>query len=336
MSSVSSGLVTASGSAVTHTEADRVVSDRTRERIADGVAANTRKAYTRQWAEFSAWCRERSRVSLPATGETTAEYVAHLADTGRSPSTIEQALAAVRTMHRTAGHVGLPDTGAARLVLRSHRRERAEAGKRAKKAPPITIDALRAMVETCDPATLLGLRDRVVLVLGLAMMGRRSELVALNLEDIRETADGLEILIRASKTDQDAEGAEVAIPFGQHAATCPVRVIRAWREALAERGITTGRLLRSLTRHGHLRDRMSTDAVADVVRARAVAAKLPNAEEYSAHSLRAGGATSAYKAGAPVSVIAAHGRWAEGSPVVLGYVRATDRWRDNPMKGVGL
>ncbi len=50
----------------------------------------------------------------------------------------------------------------------------------------------------------------------------------------------------------------------------------------------------------------------------------------------AGGATAAYRAGAPVSTIAAHGRWAPTSPVVLGYIRAVDRWNDNPMHGVGL
>jgi hypothetical protein len=44
----------------------------------------------------------------------------------------------------------------------------------------------------------------------------------------------------------------------------------------------------------------------------------------------------AYPAGAPVSVIARHGRWAEGSPVVLRYIRAVDRWRDNAMRNVGL
>ncbi|MGH3625279.1 MAG: hypothetical protein ACRDQ5_26425, partial [Sciscionella sp.] len=181
-----------------------------------------------------------------------------------------------------------------------------------------------------------GLRDRVVLVLGLAMMGRRSELAALTLDDVRETDDGLEVTVRMSKTDQDALGAVVTVPYGQHPETCPVRVVRAWRDYLAERGVTTGRLLRSVTRHGHLGASMGADAISDVVRDRATAAGLPNAESYSAHSLRAGGATSAYKAGAPVSVIAAHGRWAEGSPVVLGYVRATDRCRDNPMRGVGL
>jgi site-specific recombinase XerD len=319
-----------------HTDADRVVSDRTRARIAEGVAANTTKAYSRQWSTFEAWCAGHGRVSLPATAETAAEYVAQLADACAAPASIEQALAAIRTAHRAAGHRGVPDTTAARLVLRAHRRQRAEAGQRTRKALPITIDALRAMVDTCDTTTLRGLRDRVVLVLGLATMGRRSELVALHLDDVTETDDGLLVLVRASKTDQDAEGIEVALPYGQHADTCPVRVVRAWRAALADRGITSGRLLRSVTRHGRAAASMSTDAVTDVVRERALIAGLPNAAQYSAHSLRAGGATSAYKAGAPVSVIAAHGRWAEGSPVVLGYVRATDRWRDNPIRGVGL
>lgn len=318
-----------------HTAVDTAVSDRTRERVTKGVAANTRKAYSRQWGLFTTWCTDHGRLSLPATSQTLAEYTVYLADLDLAPSSIEQALAAIRTAHHSAD-LDKPDTQAARLALRSHRRDRAEGGKRVRKAPPVTIDALRAMVDTCDPATLQGLRDRVILVLGLAMMGRRSELVALNLDEMVENADGLEVFIRASKTDQDALGAEVAIPYGQHADTCPVRVIRAWRAALDERGITTGRLLRSLTRHGKIRDAMTADAVCDVVRERAGAAGLANAGTYSAHSLRAGGATSAYKAGAPISVIASHGRWAEGSPVVLGYVRSVDRWRDNPMRGIGL
>ncbi len=50
----------------------------------------------------------------------------------------------------------------------------------------------------------------------------------------------------------------------------------------------------------------------------------------------AGGATAAYRAGAPVSTIAAHGRWAPTSPVVLGYIRAVDRWADSPLRGARL
>ncbi|MFC5747999.1 hypothetical protein [Actinomadura rugatobispora] len=50
-----------------------------------------------------------------------------------------------------------------------------------------------------------------------------------------------------SKTVQDAQGEVVAIPRGGHPLTAPVA---AWAACLAERGITTGRLLRSVDRHG--------------------------------------------------------------------------------------
>lgn len=335
-----------------HTERDTYLSDRARQRITDGVAPNTRGAYARQWAAFTAWCARTGRVSLPATAETLAEYVTVLADhgvppaaehpaeldepseAGASPATIEQAMAAVRTMHRTAGHPGQPDTSASRLVLRDHRRS---SGRRTKKAAPATIDPLRAMVATCDPTTLKGLRDRVVLVLGFAVFGRRSELVALELGDLTETEDGLEVLIRASKTDQDAKGVVVTVPYGQHAETCPVRVVRAWRAALAEHDITGGRLLRSITRHGRIGASLSAKAIRDdIVLPRAAQAGLENPETYSAHSLRAGGPSAAYRAGAPVSAITQHGRWADGSPVVLGYIRVEDQWRNNPIRGIGL
>lgn len=335
---ISTALVEQPASTVaTHAQADTEVSDRTRARILSGVADNTRRSYVRQWDRFAGWCAERGRTPLPATAETLAEYVSHLADAALSPASIEQALSAIRTRHRTAGYGrGVPDAEAARRVLRGHRRDRAEAGQRARQAPPVTIEALRTMIEACDPGTTSGLRDRVVLVLGLALMGRRSELVALHLDDVTETADGLEVLIRASKTDQDALGAVVAIPHGQHPDTDPVRLVRAWRELLARHGVTSGRLLRSVTRHGRIGASLSGDAVSDVVAGAAARAGLPDARRYSAHSLRAGGATSAYKAGTPVSVIATHGRWVPSSPVVLSYVRAVDRWRDNALRGIGL
>jgi hypothetical protein len=74
--------------------------------------------------------------------------------------------------------------------------------------------------------------------------------------------------------------------------------------------------------------RLSAAAINDIVGNAALRAELPDADAYTAHSLRAGGATSAYRAGAPVSSIARHGRWAPNSPVVLGYIRSVDRWRE--------
>jgi integrase len=316
--------------------ADRALSDRTRDRLERSVPENTRRAYARQWTQFANWCAAQGRTDLPATGHTLAEYASHLADLDRAPATIEQAVAAVRTAHRTAGYRQQPDTGDALAVLKVHKQDRAEAGKRKRKAAPVTLEPLRAMVETADPGTLAGKRDRALLVLGFAMMARRSELAALRIADIRFTEDGLTVTVRASKTDQDAEGAEVNIPAGVHPDTDPVRVVRAWLAALAELDMIDGQLLRSVDRWGRLGTGMTGEAVNEAVQRRAAAAGLEDAGTYSAHGLRAGGPTEAARAGHPVSFIAEHGRWSKSSPVVYEYVRAVDKWRDNPMRGIGL
>ncbi|WP_433258175.1 hypothetical protein ACQPYK_22665 [Streptosporangium sp. CA-135522] len=69
-------------------------------------------------------------------------------------------------------------------------------GQRIRKSPPITIDRLRAMISVLPADSTTGLRDRAVLVLGFALMGRRSELVARDIGDLTFTADGVEAWTR--------------------------------------------------------------------------------------------------------------------------------------------
>lgn len=320
-----------------YTDRDHTVSAATVDLARAALSPNTRRAYERQWRLYADWCSTSGRVALPATAETAAEYVAHLAHgTAASVANIEQALAAIRTVHNTAGHDGVPNLRAARLVLRGHRRERAETGARTRQAAPITVDSLRAMLATRPANELRGLRDRVVLLLGVAMFGRRTELTALELSDVAETEDGLVVYVRSSKTDQDAVGAEIPIPYGQCAETCPVRTVRLWRETLTEHGIISGRLLRSINRHGRIGTALTGKAVNEIVHQAAVDAGLSDPGRYTAHSLRAGGATIAAKAGHHARAIAEHGRWSATSPVVHTYIRSVDRWRDNPLIGTGL
>lgn len=307
------------------------------DRLDRSIPDNTKSAYRRQARDFITWCQRHGRVTLPATTQTLADYVSHLCDQDKAPSTIEQAIATIRVAHRQAGHKGQPDTEAALRILKTHKRDRAEAGKRRRKAPPVTLDILRAMVDVAAPSTLAGRRDRVLIILGFAMMARRSELAALRTEDVSFTDDGLTILIRSSKTDQEAVGAEVNIPHGVHPDTDPVRVVRAWLAALAEHGTVDGPLLRRINRWDQIQPGgLSGAAINERVRKLAIQAGLPNAPAFTAHGLRAGGPTEAAKAGQPVSFIADHGRWSKNSTQVLEYIRPVDKWRDNPMRGIGL
>lgn len=98
-----------------------------------------------------------------------------------------------------------------------------------------------------DDNTGAGIRDRALLLVGFAGALRRSELVALNVEDIAFVPEGSTITIRRSKTDQTGEGRKIGIPSGKNKHTCPVRSLKAW---LTEGGIKVGSIFRGIDRHG--------------------------------------------------------------------------------------
>ncbi|KQX27579.1 hypothetical protein ASD97_25115 [Streptomyces sp. Root63] len=330
---------------VVHTDRDHELSDDAQQAIEDSIPDNTRRAYGRQWETFASWCKAESRLPLPATPKTLAQYVRHLtitpsARTGRTPapSSIEQAIAVIRAAHKAAGYRDQPETAPALRILKGYKKQRSDSGTRKRKAPAINLDKLRALIADCDPATLAGLRDRTILILGFTMMARRSELARLHLEDVREDDEGdLTILIRSSKTDQEGDGAEVIVPRGVHNETDPVRVVRTYKEALAKRGVIAGRLLRAINQWDQItHDTMSGDAINEMVQRRAARVLPGDGLIYTAHGFRAGGAGEAYKNKAPLSAIRTQGRWADGSPQVLEYIRVVDAREENPMRGIGL
>ncbi|QDL37936.1 hypothetical protein EUB48_12115 [Rhodoferax sediminis] len=57
-----------------------------------------------------------------------------------------------------------------------------------------------------------GIRDRALLLLGFAAALRRSELVALNVEDLQFVREGMIVCLRRSKTDPEAVGRKIAVP----------------------------------------------------------------------------------------------------------------------------
>jgi site-specific recombinase XerD len=159
---------------------------------------------------------------------------------------------------------------------------------------PATAEAIRAIIADMPPS-LRGLRDRALLVLGFAGALRRSELVALDVEDLEETAEGLLVRIRRSKTDQEGAGDFVSIPHGSRLR--PVAGVRAWLEAA---GITEGPIFRSIKKGGSVTlERLSDRSVAQIVKRRAEAAGF-DPSLFSGHSLRAGFVTSALHHGADI------------------------------------
>lgn len=196
---------------------------------------------------------------------------------------------------------------------------------------PVLVADLRKMVDRM-PDGILGVRDRALLMVGFAGAFRRSELVGLDRDAVEITKDGLVVTIRRSKTDPEAQGRKIGIPYGSNPATCPVRAFQAWLEAS---GITDGPIFRSMTRHARILDhRLSTNAVANVVKRYAAAAGL-DASKFAGHSLRAGLATSAALNGASErSIMNQTGH--RSVQMVRRYIRQGSLFRENAAAVVGL
>jgi integrase len=198
------------------------------------------------------------------------------------------------------------------------------------KAAALTED-IRAMVAVTDDG-IIGARDRALILLGFAGAFRRSELVGFDVEDCSFGRDGLTVTLRKSKTDQNAEGRRVGVPFGANPDSCPLRNLQAWIEAAA---ITTGPLFRSITRHGQVQaGRLSGIDVARVVKKLVTRAGLDPAK-YAGHSLRAGHATSAAIAGASErSIMNQTGH--RSVQMVRRYIRDGSLFRENSAGKLGL
>ena len=137
------------------------------------------------------------------------------------------------------------------------------------------------------------------------------------------------LIVRRSKTDQYAVGQVVAVVHGQHASTDPIAAFDTWLEEPSQAGCSpacTG----SVTR-----DPISGEAISIVLRKRARAAGLA-AERITAHSLRAGHATSAAVAGVALDRIAAQTRHKRLSTLIERYIRPAQAMWYTSSRDLGL
>jgi site-specific recombinase XerD len=300
--------------------------DDAREYIRASRSENTVRSYRAGWGQFEAWCERHHRQALPGSPETVALYVTDLA--GRvKPSTIDARLAAVSAAHRAAGFDSPTKSEAVRLVRRGVRRT---LGTAQRQVHPISVEELRKMVDRLGD-DLRGSRNRALVLLGFSAALRRSELVALDVDDIAEVPEGLRVTVRRSKSDQEGEGRVIGVPYGSHLQTCPVR---AWRQWLEASGITEGPAFRPLHRGELGKSRLTDRSVANTLKRLAAKAGIAP-EEVSGHSLRAGLATEAAKAGVPERVIAAT-TGHRGTMMLRRYIRDGNLFRENAAARVGL
>lgn len=293
----------------------------------ESLSPNTRRAYASAWAAFTTWCGSAGKKPLPAPETLIVAYIAHLENLGVTHSTAVRHISAIRRYHAAAGQELL--TGAALTeVMRGHARRHGRAAEH--KATGLRVRHLAGIMRTLDPVRPKDIRDRALILLGFVGGFRRSELAALTVADVTDHQDGLYVLVRRSKADQEGRGMAKAVPYGKNTQTCPVRAYEAWMDVS---GVTGGRVFRAVRKNGVIwGDGITDQVIADVVRERALAAGLKG--QWSGHSLRRGFATEAASRGVPRHQIMKDGGWT--SSAVDEYIEAGSSFDDRAASRLGL
>lgn len=301
--------------------------ERAHDYAAMARSPNTLRAYAADLRDFERYCRRRGVAFHPATSQTVAAYLAFLADQGRRVATLERRLAAISQAHQLAGFPSPTADAHVRSVFKGIRRHH---GSAPSPKAPIMIEDLRAMIAAL-PERPRGIRDRALLLLGFAGGFRRSELTSLTRADVEFCRDGLVVTLRRSKTDQEGEGRRVAIPYGSLPQTCPVRALQDWFDLS---GVREGAVFRAVTRTGIVRQALTAQSIALIVKQAATGAGL-DPHPFAGHSLRAGLCTTAARSG--VSERAIMNQTGHRSSATLRrYIRDGNLFLDNAASRVGL
>lgn len=321
---------------------DRLVNT-ARDYARAAASENTLKAYAKDWAHFTRWCRMRGTEPLPPSPELIGLYLADLASPqppspALSVSTIERRLSGLAwhsqqrgfTLDRKNRHIASVLAG----IKRKHAR------------PPVQKEAILAenildMVATLDYG-LRGLRDRAILLIGYAGGLRRSEIVSLdaNKDDTPDSGGWVDIEAKGAllRLRGKTGWREVEIGRGSSNQTCPVYALEQW---LHFTKIDFGPIFQRVTRDNlkatgaRLSDKHIARLIKQCVLDAGIRGDLPEAEclaLYSGHSLRAGLASSAEVDERYIQKHLGHA----SAEMTRRYQRRRDRFRVNLTKAAGL
>ena len=270
--------------------------DKVQQLIEASTAFETRRVYSCQLNKFFTWCNSTGlQSSLPVKSEILAAYIAQMAENKMSCSTLEQTLAAITALHRANNLASPTESLLIKKIVKGFKREH---GTAPHKKDAATVDIIRYLLNSIpQDNSPKHVRDRAIIALGFAGAFRRSELCALNIENLKWTfRDNQEILIievLKSKTDQEAHGMLKAIFPSYDKSISPLSLLKHW---LSICNISSGALFRRILRGGQITNqRLTSQSIRLIIKATASVAGL--SLNLSAHSLRSGFVTTAIRQG---------------------------------------
>lgn len=282
------------------------------EKMEGAYSPSTISGYRHDFLDFATWARRRRLRALPAKSETVATYIDELIERC-SPATVKHRLVAIAKIHRLAGEAS--PTADEKVVL-AVRRARRKKPARPNQALGITAQRRDQLMAVCGD-DLAGLRDRVLLAVGFDSLCRRSELVALRVEDFSLEVNGTyTVLVRRAKNDQFGEGRIARLSLAT------TQLVQKWVDTA---GLERGPLLRPVYGQTVRSRYLDPSFVGGTLKRLSKLANYLETEvkAVSGHSLRVGAAQTLTIMGYGLLPIMAAGGW-RSSDVVARYVEKVE------------
>ncbi|WP_304525775.1 site-specific integrase [Halomonas sp. I5-271120] len=289
-----------------------------RRLLAESVSPNTVRAMRADLRVY-----RQSGGQLPATETQIANYLSSQNALGKKPATLSRYANSLHMWHR---YMNLPSpvkTMAVRSVLRGINKTR---DRRQASAPALRLRELHTLLDALDRGTLHGLRDSALFALCFYGAFRRSEIVAMELDDIEWRPQGITITLHQSKTNQGGRVETKSImraPSGTR--YCAVALLEKWLRAS---GIKRKAVFRGISSKGRLSSgRLSDHTV--YLRMKQGLEKAGLSEiGYTPHSFRAGFITEAHLRGkSDIQIKRVSGHRSQNT--FERYIRIADEFEDS-------
>jgi integrase/recombinase XerD len=259
----------------------------------------TLRAWRFDWVSFIAFCEPRGLLPLPANPSTVAAYIEACAEAGKRPATVRRYLATIACAHRAAKFINPNDDEDVKLALKGLCNK---SPMRQRQAMALGWHQIKRFLITAGEGIRAD-RERALLCVGYDTMARRSELVALDVEDFSWMDDGSgRVMIRRSKTDQAGEGSVAYLSQDT------VVYLKAWLRASR---ISSGAVFRRLIGRGRIGARLQADSIAQTFKrvAEFVGMTPEETKDVSGHSIRVGAAQDMLALNIDLASVMQTGRW---------------------------
>jgi integrase len=297
---------------------ETALSVRHRQYLNSATAENTRTTYRSAVRQFERWGGK-----LPTDRDMIIRYLLDHAET-RNVRTLDLHLTALSQWHRYQAFADPTQDHTVRKTLNGMRRLH---GKPKKKAKALRLEHIARILGWLrqQPDGLKKTRDLALVQIGFFGAFRRSELVAIRVEDLVWDQDGLIVRLSRSKTDQQGEGLERVIPAGV-GSICAVQALWEW---VAAAELTSGPVFRPINRWGQIQNRaLRPAAINDLLKSLGEDCGFDFASELSSHSFRRGLSTSAAREHLDFELIKKQGGW-KNDATVREYIDEGRRFEDN-------